>query len=81
MAWPSTACLKWPNSTDQLSSRSSSRALQKPLVFCLPAAREVLKPQPLLSYRKSDGSPNLKTCIAGRYKEFKWFGNSDRVFR
>ncbi|WIA18227.1 hypothetical protein OEZ85_009698 [Tetradesmus obliquus] len=37
--------------------------------------REVLRPQPLLSYDV------YKRCIVGRYRDFKWYGVSNKVYR
>lgn len=37
--------------------------------------REVLRPQPLLSYDV------YKRCIVGRYRDFKWYGISNKVYR
>jgi hypothetical protein len=39
------------------------------------ACREVLRPQPLLSYDV------YKKCIVGRHRDYKWYGISNKVYR
>jgi hypothetical protein len=43
--------------------------------------RGVQKPQPMLAYTNSSGGNMVKNCIVGRWREYKWYGCSDRVFR
>jgi hypothetical protein len=45
------------------------------------ARREVLKPQPDLLYEDKDGTAVFKDCIVGRWKEYKWYGCNNKVFR
>ncbi|WIA18401.1 hypothetical protein OEZ85_009862 [Tetradesmus obliquus] len=47
----------------------------------LDAEREVMRPQPLLAYRDPTGRSIMKNCIVGRFKDFKWYGSTDKVFR
>jgi hypothetical protein len=50
-------------------------------VAAIVGCRNVLKPQAMLAYTNSSGSSAIKNCIVGRWREFKWYGNSNRVFR
>jgi hypothetical protein len=35
----------------------------------------------MLAYSAKAGGGNLKECIVGRWRKFKWYGCSNRVFR
>jgi hypothetical protein len=35
----------------------------------------------MLAYSNSSGGGHLKGCIVGRWRQYKWYGCSDRVFR
>jgi hypothetical protein len=39
------------------------------------ACREVLRPQPLLTYAL------YKPCIVGRHRDYKWYGVNDKIYR
>ncbi|WIA14790.1 hypothetical protein OEZ85_003274 [Tetradesmus obliquus] len=43
--------------------------------------RLALKPQPMLAYVNETGAPLMKACIVARYKEYKWFGHNNQVYR
>ncbi|KAF6262205.1 alkaline-phosphatase-like protein [Scenedesmus sp. NREL 46B-D3] len=43
--------------------------------------RQVAKPQPDLAYVARNGSAVFKNCVAGRWKEYKWYGCNNKVFK
>jgi hypothetical protein len=44
-------------------------------IVIIAAFREVLRPQPLLSYAL------YKPCIVGRHRDYKWYGVNDKIYR
>uniref|UniRef100_A0A383VC43 Sulfatase N-terminal domain-containing protein n=1 Tax=Tetradesmus obliquus TaxID=3088 RepID=A0A383VC43_TETOB len=43
--------------------------------------RKVLKPQPDLLYQDRNGTGVFKNCIVGRWKDYKWYGANNKVFK
>ena len=74
----------------QLSTQQAERVVIEMSPHCwspdtvpeLGADRKVLKSQPLLDFDKGgvDGT-GFKRCIGVRYKDYKWLGESNKVYR
>jgi hypothetical protein len=45
------------------------------------SCRQVLKPQSDLLYEDKNGTAVFKNCVVGRWKEYKWYGCNNKVFR